>query len=176
MKKKSNAIYFKKIACKGKYHDDNAIANLIEYITLPRKTPSQLIYGVNVDMDDIAASMVAVSEKYKKNNRLRLHHFIVSFRSGYFDELDLLEEIQKAICNRIGKEYQIASAVHEDTDHPHIHFIFNAVSFINGYKYRAGKEEYWELIDRVETILSEYDLHPLIPVKYHPDKSDQHEW
>ena len=168
-------VYFKKIAKKGKYHDDQAIPDLINYITRPEKTPSNLIYGVKVDMDKIANSMVEVSEKYKKNSRLRLHHFVITFESVLWDELELIVEIARNVCNHIGKIYQIAAAVHEDTEHPHIHFVFNSVSHINGYKYHGGKEDYYELIDDVSEILSEHDLYPLVAVKYKPNKYDPNE-
>lgn len=168
-------VYFKKVAKKGKYHDDQAIPDLIEYITRPEKIPSNLICGVKVDMDNIADSMIKVSDKYKKNSRLRLHHFILTFKSECFDSLELLTEVAREVCDYLGRIYQIVAAVHEDTEHPHIHFVFNAVSHINGYKYHGGKEDYYELIDNVGEILSEHDLYPLVPVKYVPNKYDSHE-
>ena len=175
MSKKNKQIIFKKIACRGKYHDSDSIPMLVKYITNAEKTPSGIVYGVKVDMDNIAESMVEVSEKYKKNSRLRLHHFILTFDPSYYKRLDILETVTAAVCDRIGLIYQIVAAVHEDTKNPHIHFVFNAVSYINGYKYRGGKEDYNELIAMVKEILSEYSLYPVIPVKYKPRGLDLHE-
>ena len=175
MSKKNKQIIFKKIACRGKYHDSDSIPMLVKYITNAEKTPSGIVYGVKVDMDNIAESMVEVSEKYKKNSRLRLHHFILTFDSGYYKKMDILETVTAAVCDRIGLMYQIVAAVHENTEMPHIHFVFNAVSYINGYKYRGGKEDYNELIAMVKEILSEYSLYPVIPVKYKPRGLDLHE-
>ena len=168
-------VYFKKIAYKGKYHDDEAIPTLVSYITNPEKTPSKIIYGVKVDMDRIADSMIDVAEKYKKNKRLRLHHFILSFDSKYGEELDLIDQVVKAVCDEMGKVYQIVAAVHEKTDNPHIHFAFNAVSFVNGYKYRGSITEYWKLVHTIEDILDKFDLFPVVPVKYRLNPSDPHE-
>lgn len=165
-------VLFKKIAASGKYHDPQAIPDVISYITKPNKTPSTLILGMNVDMQNMADSMIAVSEHYGKNSRLRLHHFVLSFEP---EDFAALPQVAQAICAYIGRIYQIVAALHEDTQHPHIHFVFNAVSFVNGYKYRGGKSEYKELISDLKAILYSYGLHPLIPVNYYPSSEHPHE-
>ena len=175
MKKRESFVYFKKIACKGKYQDDQAIPDLIKYITRKGKTPNGMIFSENVDEVDMAGSMIEVSEKYKKNSRLRLHHFIVSFTPEYKGRTDLVIRVAKKICKCIGGWYQIVAAVHEDTDNPHIHFVFNAVSYINGMKYRGGKKEYKELAERIRKILSKEGRFILIKVKYKPQPLDPHE-
>lgn len=168
-------FYFKKIACRGKYQDDCAISDLISYIVDSEKTPSNLICGVKVDMDHIADSMIDMSQKYKKYKKIRIHHFVITFESKYSSELELISRIMQDICTDIGRKFQIVAAVHEDTAHPHIHFAFNPVSFVNGFKYRGNKADYRELIDRSSEILSEYGLYPLVPVKYRPEKDGMHE-
>ena len=168
-------VYFKKIACAGKYHDDQAMSDVVSYITRPDKAPCRIIYGVRVDMQNIAESMIAVSKSYGKYSRLRLHHFIITFNPKYKAQLGLLVKVMEAICNYIGRTYQIIASLHEDTPYPHIHFVFNAVSFVNGYKYRSGKEDYYELINCVESILSAHKLYPLVPVKYISTPLDPHE-
>lgn len=168
-------VYFKKIACKGKYQDDQAIPDVVAYITRPDKTPSQIIYGVRVDMQNIAESMIEVSKSYGKYSRLRLHHFILSFEPKYRDKQDILAKVSMAICDNIGRCYQIIAALHEDTQYPHIHFIFNAVSFVNGYKYHGGIGDYRELENTICSILSTYNLYPVVAVNYIPTPLDPHE-
>jgi len=51
---------FKKIAAQGKYQDNQAIPDLITYITRRDKTPSCFIGGVETDENDIAGSMMRV--------------------------------------------------------------------------------------------------------------------
>lgn len=72
-------VYFKKIAYSGKYQDDDAIPQLIGYITQKYKTPHQLIGGFHIDVQNPAGSMIAVSNHFGKNSRIRLHHFVLSF-------------------------------------------------------------------------------------------------
>lgn len=166
---------FKKISAPGKYQDFQAIPDLIAYITRADKTPSQFIYGSHVDMQDMANSMIAVSEQFGKNSRLRLHHFILTFQPKDIKDFSVIPQIMERICGYIGQCYQIVAALHEDTSALHIHFVFNAVSFVNGYKYRGGKEEYRELVETIGSILYSYGIHPLIPVKYYPQTYHPHE-
>ena len=55
-----------KTANGGKYFDDAAKQDVINYIMDESKTPSRFIGGVKVDANDIADSMAAVSEQYGK--------------------------------------------------------------------------------------------------------------
>ena len=100
-------IIFKKIAATGKYQDDNAIHDLIGYICSPDKTPSHIIGGIGVDFQNIADSMVAVSMKFRKFNRLRLHHFIVSFNPDDIYITGMLTKTAEEICVLWGTEFQI---------------------------------------------------------------------
>ena len=60
-------IYFKKIACSGKYQDNNAIPQLLNYIMRQDKTPHCLIGAVNIDNPvNPAESMIAISQKFGK--------------------------------------------------------------------------------------------------------------
>lgn len=63
---------FKKISDQGKYQDDHAIPDLITYITRKDKTPSNFIGGVETDENDIAGSMMRVSNAFNKNSYIRL--------------------------------------------------------------------------------------------------------
>lgn len=157
---------FKKVAKAGKYQDDHAIHDLIAYITRPDKTPSQMIGGYGVDPDHIADSMVQISNHFNKNSRIRLHHFIVSIGHWECSAPGILYCIGATICNQIGPEYQIAFALHEDTENPHLHFVFNAVSHIDGHRYRGGKKEYRELYHCVSRVLKEFRIMELILVDY----------
>lgn len=168
-------VIFKKIACKGKYQDDQAIPDVIHYVFRNDKIPNRMIGGCHVDMDDIAGSMIALSKKFKKYSRTRLHHFVVSFHPEDVYLPNMLTRVADEICSYIGQFFQIVYAVHEDTYYPHIHFVFNAVSFIDGSKFHCGIGEYKQLVGWIGTILGSYRLYPLIPVNYVPTLVDLHE-
>lgn len=166
------AIY-KKVAKSGKYQDDLAIYNIITYITRPDKAKSRMIGGVGVNPNCIADSMIQVSNTFNKNSKIRLHHFIVSFTRWECSAPGVLYCIGMAICNQIGPEYQIAFALHEDTEYPHLHFVFNAVSHIDGHRYRGGKKEYFDLYNRVRLTLKDFRIKELMPVDYRESDGDE---
>ena len=166
---------FKKVAGYGKYQDSQAIPDLIAYITRKDKTPNEWIGGVEVDMDDIAGSMMRVSNSFNKNSRIRLHHFIISFHPKEFRSIGMLLGVALDICRYIGQEYQIVYAIHEDTFFPHIHFVLNAVSYVNGERYRGGKKEYHDLVSLARYYVRYYCATDLIPVNYIQDHNNTHE-
>ena len=165
----------KVIHCTGKYQDDDAMTNVIHYITQPSKTPSKLIGTYGADMDDLAGSMIAVAESFDKNSHTRLRHFVLSFRPGELDSTDTAYYICVNIAYLIGQEYQVVFAFHEDTDHPHIHFVVNSISYVDGHRYRGTHEDYKNLIRCVASVLDQFNLGPVIPVKYKPNSIDEHE-
>ena len=155
---------------KGKYSDPNALHDVISYICMDSKTPSNMIGGFKVNLQDIANSMNSVAIQYKKDHGVRLRHFVLSFFRNEVTTPDLANTVATQICAYIGRFYQIAYAVHEDTQVLHIHFVFNSVSYINGYKYHGDKEEYYDLLNNISTILHSVGINCLIPVKYHYDQ------
>lgn len=168
-------IIYKRIEAPGKYHDDNAIPDVVNYITRKDKTEHGYIIGIKVDIQNVAGSMIAVSEHFGKNSRLRLHHVVLAFPKEY-SNIEVLAQIAKAVCAYIGTVYQVVAAIHEDRKPGlHIHFVFNAVSYVNGYKYHGSKGDYRELIEGISSILYRYKLYPLVPVKYRADSHNLHE-
>lgn len=159
-------FFFKKVCAPGKYQDDNAIPDLINYIMHPDKTPSGIKGAYRVDPNNIAGSMIAVSEKFGKNSRIRLHHFIVSFGGHNAPKRIWMATIAQRICEPIAERYQIAYALHEDTKYLHIHFVFNAVSYVDGYKYRNGEMEYKELIRLADHAVRIFDHYGIRPESY----------
>ena len=166
---------FKKISDQGKYQDDHAIPDLITYITRKDKTPSSFIGGVETDENDIAGSMMRVSNAFNKNSYIRLHHFIISFHPKEIPSIRILIGIAEEICSVIGDTYQIVYAIHEDSYYPHIHFVFNAVSYKNGERYRGGKKEYRDLVRLVRYYVRAFGVAELLPVNYNPNPYDPHE-
>lgn len=165
-------ILFKKIASSGKYHDDLAIQNVLTYITRKDKTPSGNIFYSHESMPHIIDSMISVSKQFGKYSKIRLHHFILTFKPR---ESTFLPLVAQDICDNIGRIYQVVVAQHEDTHNPHLHVVFNAVSYINGYKYHGGKEDYYELIESMNIIVRRYISDYVIPVKYLPNPNSPHE-
>ena len=92
--------------------------------------------GVHVDFSDPGQDMLDMAEFYSKNTKERILHILINFKHSECTDIDVLERIAQRICHDIGKRYQVIYAVHlEDPKQPHIHIIFNMVSFRGGMLY-----------------------------------------
>lgn len=159
----------------GKYSDDQALYDVISYILLPCKTPSHIIGCSDGVPQCIAQKMAAVSNSFNKYSKIRLRHFVVSFKPHEIISKSILANIAETISCAIGRTYQTVYALHEDTNNLHVHFVFNAVSYVTGVRYRGDKEAHYGLIDCIKSILRSYGITGLYEVKYHSDIGNPHE-
>ncbi len=64
---------------------------------------------------------------------------VISYKNK--KDLDTVIRTADVVAKEIFKERQVFFAVHTSTKHPHIHFAFNAVSYIDGRKWHKSKKE-----------------------------------
>lgn len=159
----------------GKYSDANALKNVITYILQPTKTPSHIIGGKCVDLQNAVESMRTIAQHYGKDHGTRLRHFVLSFYPREVYCSHVLQAVAERICSYIGNNYQVVYALHEDTETMHIHFVFNAVSYVDGHKYHGDKHDYHALINYVRCVLHSYGITKLISVKYYHSPGNPHE-
>ena len=149
---------FKMVSGSGKYQDDLAIPNLIAYITDGNKAKGDIIGGCNIDFNNC--------RQYGPG--IIAHHFIVSFLPCEVHSVGVLMCIANQICQYFSDEYQIVYALHEDTGYPHLHFVFNAVSYVDGHRYRGGIGEYKNLYYYIKRVLKEYFIYNYRDIKFNP--------
>ena len=74
-------------------------------------------------------------------------------------------------------QYRTPGAEHshrvKDTEYPHLHFVFNDISHIDGHRYRGGKKEYYDLYHLVRRILKGFRIKELMPVDYRETDGDE---
>jgi hypothetical protein len=159
----------------GKYDDQAARDDVIRYITQKCKTPSGFIGACGVELPYAAQQMQEVSAAFKKDNKVRIRHFVVSFYYNEYMTPYKANMIASMIAEELGRVYQCVYAVHEDTDQVHVHFVFNPVSFINGYKYSGTKGEHKDLKQKIEKCVKAMGIHIFYEVKYYPEAKDCYE-
>ena len=107
----------------------------LAYIANPQKTDGgRLIYTFGCSTDPAKASkdFDIVRAGGTGKSTVLSQHLIQSFKPGEITPERALE-IGKELCEKFLKnEYQYFLAVHTDTDHIHLHCIFNNVSRANG--------------------------------------------
>ena len=157
----------------------------LAYIANPEKTDNgRLIftYGCSPDPAQASKDFEVIRAGGTGLNTVLSQHFIQSFKPGEITPERALE-VGKELCEKFLKgEYQYFLAVHTDTDHTHLHVIFNNVSRANGKTFESNmnqgkvKERAWKkLIDLSDEVCRRHHL----SVVEHPEmgKSKSHwEW
>lgn len=159
----------------GKYDDSASRDDVIRYITQKHKTPSGYIGASGVDIPYAAQQMQAVAESFKKDNKVRIRHFVVSFYRNEHISPYKANVIASMIALELGQIYQCVYAVHEDTYNIHVHFVFNPVSFVNGYKYSGTKEEHKALKELIANHVKSMGIQIFYEVKYYPEPNNRYE-
>lgn len=159
----------------GKYDDPASREDVIRYITQKHKTPSGYIGACGVDVPYAAQQMQEVSASFKKDNKIRIRHFVVTFHRSELVTPYKANMIASMIAHEIGQRYQCIYAVHEDTYHTHFHFVFNPVSFVDGHKYSGTKEEHKALKERIAMCVKTMGIHIFYEVKYYPETNNRYE-
>lgn len=157
------AIY-KVMHGKGKYHDAHAYQDVIEYASNPDKVREGGVIGAAVIPKIAVQAMETVTRVYHKEGGLKLRHSILSFDTQDQVSFQTAKEIARQVMEFYADDYQILAAIHEDTDHPHIHFIMNTVNYRNGSKYRGSKKDYYDSLNHLQNVTERYGIHT-IPVK-----------
>lgn len=138
----------------GKYHDDKSYDDLARYIERTDKTLGKYIGGRAISPYQAAMEMRIVTESYGKSKGVHLRHMVLSFDHkcepiAPEHAMALAFEIAGFYCYR----YQIIYGVHCDTEHLHIHFIMNQVSYLDGRKYPGTKKDFYDFQGYVSAIL-----------------------
>lgn len=104
-----------------------------------------LVGGLAVNFETAALEINRLARCFGQNHGIRLRHWIISL---YPNELTLPEiaAFARQACAFYAGKYQIVYAVHEDVPHPHIHFVMNYISYLDGSRYRGDKQDYWAYI------------------------------
>ena len=159
----------------GKYQDDTARHDLIHYMTQHKKTPNHITGFSHGDISTAADQMAHTAQSFGKDHGVRIYHFIITFAPGDINGMEYILYAANEITRILGQRHEIAYAVHEDTRIPHIHFAFNPVSFLDGYKYHGGKEEFKELMDMLRGVMRFIGLFTFYRVKNRGDEINGNE-
>ena len=143
----------------GRFFDDKSREDSIKYILRTDKIKHSYYGGIAVDMQDIPGSMDIVAERFNKNTGVRVRHFILSFHPYEVSAPEVTNAIGKQIIRYIGKEYQAVYAVHEDTENLHIHIVMNAVSYVDGHRYRGTRGEFNAFKSYINKILRMHGIY-----------------
>ena len=141
----------------GKYHDPSSLHDVITYIMNPKKAPNYY-GGFQVSPLDPIEDMELLTARYGKTNGVQLRHFIISFAPDELREASVVNKIARMIVPYLGSRYQTVFAVHEDKPHLHIHIVCNAISYVDGKRYRGTRKEFYDLLSYCNGVLRRFGV------------------
>lgn len=106
----------------------------LAYIASPIKTENRRLiysYGCSTDPYQASRDFEAVRALRKRQGSVLSQHFIQSFAPGEITPEKALEVGKELADKLLHGEYQYYLAVHTDTNHIHVHVIFNNVNMDN---------------------------------------------
>ena len=142
-----------------KYHDDEAVQDVLRHILREDKAPRELIGGFAVNPFLAAEQFTMIAQAYGKDFGVRLRHMILSFSPDESPSLNDAKNIAYQVAAYYGNDYQIVWACHTDAHCLNIHFVMNMVSYRNGMKYDGSKADFYRFQHHVNYILDPYGMH-----------------
>lgn len=142
----------------GQYRDPDAVQDVINYITSESKVSSDGIICGAVSPENAAAEMNHVIESYHKKSGPRIRHSVLSFSPEEPITPRQVKKVAKECVQYYKDDYQIVSAVHEDRDHLHIHFVMNTTSYCTGRKYHGDKADYYGFLKHMSQATAPYGI------------------
>lgn len=132
----------------------------IEYITVLEKTQNgKLVSAINCQVGMAFEQMKSTKQKFNKMDKRQGYHIILSFKEGEASPDTIFELAGRFVNEYLGGKYEAVYAVHDNTDHPHAHIVFNSVSLVDGRKYRYKKGDWKHIIQPITNRLCmEYGL------------------
>ena len=142
-----------------KYHDDNAIRDVLGYVLAEKKCPSGCKGSIGCSLRDAVEQMEMLAKRMGKYGGIRLRHKILSFQPVEPISVYLARELAERVAWYYGEDYQIVYAVHEDANCLNIHWVMNTVSWRTGRKHPGTADEYARFVGFLGSLLwSEYGL------------------
>ena len=150
------------ITKQGQYWDDNAVSTLVHYCLDAKKTMHYVYigsYAVSYIPEEAILQMQLLQKYLGQTDGVHLRHMVLSFSKDEVDSPSLARTLGNEICKYYGAEYQILFGVHCNTEHLHIHFVMNTVSYRTGKKYPGDRKDYYAFLRYVQEVLEPVTTH-----------------
>lgn len=127
------------------YCFDSDIRRLINYVVRDKKTQDEVRHwgtrGLPMDIKRAVRFIKETQKMMGKAQGRRMNHIVISFRNKELD-IGTVCEIAEVLADFFFKEYQLVYGIHEDTEHKHIHFAINTLSYETGKKWHKSIKEF----------------------------------
>ncbi len=115
------------------------IENVIHYVS-DKNEGMQFVTGVNCSEEHVAEEMLFTRSRFHSKGNRVLYHGYQSFLPGEVTP-EQAHRIGVSLSEQLwGDRFEVLVATHLDRDHLHNHFVINAISFLDGKKFRWDTE------------------------------------
>lgn len=122
----------------GKY-----LKQALVYIADGNKTQNGRYVGsINCQLGQVYEEMLATKKKFGKTDKRQAYHVIISFEEQKLDPAVAFEIAGEFVQEFLGENYEALFSVHDNTEHTHVHIIFNSVNCLTGKKFRYEKGDW----------------------------------
>lgn len=135
----------------GSQSNCKQLKRLIDYVTNPMKTRSDLTYCNGMFVDYAFDNMMLIKQLSAQTDGRQYIHWITSFHPD--------DNISPELAHQLGKEfasgfndYQWIMATHTDRKHVHNHYIMNSVNTITGNKFSQSKNDLENLKKSINSV------------------------
>ena len=134
------------------YDDKDALETVVQYIC---RGGYGYYGGYGVDPRYAVQQMQLVKQLWGKEQGRQVRHFILSFHKDEHIGYEQLMKVGFDICQYYS-DYQSVYGLHVDTDHLHLHFAVNTVSFKSGRMYAGGISDWQQLRGYIRRLLPQW--------------------
>lgn len=142
------------------YYGEGTLKRVVDYVTR-----LAIVGGINVDPDHAVSQMLLIKKIWHKQGGRQVRHFILSFADNEALTIDEAMDYGQQIAMYYGRNYQIVYGVHYDTNHLHLHFAFNSVSFVDGKMYSGGRSDMFALRLYIQSLMPQWYVQPVTDEK-----------
>lgn len=148
------------------YKNPDAVDKVVKYIL--RKDGRQKSNGIPGNYDLFGSigtyhkDVIGIINDFKKLKKIhsqtdgvQIKHLIISFSKTPDITPRKLKKLLNKILKYFSTEYQLVYAVHEDTEHLHIHIGINSVSF-TGKKFSFKAKDQKKFMEKTRKIFKDY--------------------
>lgn len=123
------------------------------------KAMQQYVSGINCTSATARSEMMAVKQRYGKEDGIMAFHGYQSFAPGECTPA-MAHEIGVRLAEELwGSRFQVLVATHLDkAHHLHNHFVVNSVSFADGKRYHRTNQDYRDMRHVSDRLCREYGL------------------
>ena len=159
--------------------DIEAVEGVIKYIKNNDKTEQcKYVKAYNCTVDKAFSEMMETQEFFGKagrKNSVLAYHLVQSFKD-FETTPEIAHKCGLELAERLfADKYEVVVATHLDHKHLHNHIIINAVSYLDGYKYRNNFKDYFIDIRGISDAICRENCLSVID---HPQRRGMHygEW